>query len=60
MPEHAHLLLDEYPSVSGLRQRSAQLLAVLKREHGAPRYDYPPKLVRYYKLDAREPSRTPG
>jgi hypothetical protein len=37
-----------------------RLLIALVREHGQPRYDYPPKLVQYYKLDGRkhvEPSR---
>jgi hypothetical protein len=49
MPEHAHLLIDECPSVSGKRPRD-RLLIALVREHGQPRYDYPSNLVRYYKL----------
>jgi hypothetical protein len=51
MPEYAHLLVDERPSVSGLKRPRDRLLIALLREHGQPRYDYPPKLVRYYKLD---------
>ena len=51
MPEHAHWLIDEYPSVSASRRPRDRLLIALVREHGQPRYDYPPKLVRYYKLD---------
>ena len=49
MPEYAHLLVDECPSVS--RRKGDPLLAALKREHGQPRYDYPPTLVQHYKLD---------
>jgi hypothetical protein len=52
MPEHDHLPDDEYPSVSGLKLYGDPLLAALKREHGEPRYDYPPQLIRYYKLNA--------
>ena len=52
MPEYAHLLVDECPGVSGLRQHRDPLLVALVREHGQPRCDYPPKLVRYYKLDS--------
>jgi hypothetical protein len=51
MPEYAQLLVDECPSASGLRRHRDPLLVALVREHGPPRYDYPPKLVRYYKLD---------
>ena len=52
MPEYAHLLIDECPSASGLRRRPDRLLVALVREHGQPRYDYPPKLGKYYKLDS--------
>ena len=51
MPKYAHLLVDERPGVSGLRRPRDRLLIALVREHGQPRYDYPPKLVRHYKLD---------
>jgi hypothetical protein len=54
MPEYAHLLVDERPSVSGLKPPRDRLLIALVRVHGQPRYDYPPKLVRYYKLDQVE------
>ena len=49
--KYAHLLVDERPSVSGLRWPRDRLLIALVREHGQPRYDYPPQLVRLYKLD---------
>jgi hypothetical protein len=52
MSEHAHLLIDEPPSVTGSRRHRDRLLVALVREHGQPRYDYPPELMRYYKLDA--------
>jgi len=54
MPEYAHVLVDECPSVSDLRRHPDRLHVALVREHGQPRYDYPPKLVRYYKLDGRK------
>jgi hypothetical protein len=54
MPEHAHWLIDEYPSVSTSRRQRDRLLIALVREHGQPRYDYPPKLVRYHELDGRK------
>jgi hypothetical protein len=54
MPEYARLLVDECPSVSGSKRPRDRLLIALVREHGQPRYDYPPKLVRYYKLDRVE------
>jgi hypothetical protein len=54
MPEYDHLPIDGSLSVSGLKNGDP-LLKALKREHGPqPRYDYPPKLVRYYKLDHAE------
>jgi hypothetical protein len=56
MPEYAHLLVDECPSVS--RRKGDPLLAALKREHGQPRYDYPPKLVQYHELDGRKHVKT--
>ena len=40
--------------VSGLKRPRDRLLIALVRAHGQPRYDYPPKLVRYYKLDRVE------
>jgi hypothetical protein len=49
MPEYAHLLVDEYPSC--LKRPRDRLLIALVREHGQPRYDYPPTLVQHYKLD---------
>jgi len=51
MPEYAHLLVDECPSASGLKRTRDRLLIALVREHGQPRYDYPPQLIRHYKLD---------
>ena len=54
MPEYAHLLVDERASVPGLKRPRDRLLIALVRAHGQPRYDYPPKLVRYYKLDRVE------
>jgi hypothetical protein len=54
MPEYAHLLVNECPSVSGLKRPRDRLLVALVREHGQPRYDYPPKLVQHYKLDEVE------
>ena len=40
--------------MSDLRRHPDRLHVALVREHGQPRYDYPPKLVRYYKLDGRK------
>jgi hypothetical protein len=51
MPKYAHLLVNESPSVSGLKQPRDRLLIALVRAHGQPRYDYPPTLVQHYKLD---------
>ena len=48
LPGYFNVQAYETQSLKPPRDR---LLAALKREHGAPRYDYPPKLVRYYKLE---------
>jgi hypothetical protein len=54
MHEYAHLLVDERPSVSGLKRPRDRLLIALVRAHGQPRYDYPPTLVQHYKLEQVE------
>ena len=55
MPEHDYRADDECLNMSGLKLYGDPLRAALKREQGPePRYDYPPQLIRYYKLDVSE------